>query len=62
MSDGYIPFACFGFPFRSNDLGKDELIKADGELIIISETSEAMVVVVGRDINASRCGSVMQEY
>lgn len=52
--DGYIPFACFCFLLPSNDLGKDELIKADAELIIISETSEAMVVVVGRDINASR--------
>lgn len=50
----HAPFAGFLLPFASKDLGKEEFIKADKELMTMSETSEAMAVVVGRDINASR--------
>jgi hypothetical protein len=55
------PFVGFLLPFPSKDLGKEEFIKADKELMTMSDTSEAIAVVVGRDIKASRCGSVMQE-
>lgn len=48
------PLAGFLPPFPSNDLGKEEFIRADRELMTMSETSGAMVVVVGRDMSASR--------